>query len=119
MKRRFWGDKGAPGPERESALVRIGDVMTSQVISVTRHQSVGHVRALLAEHGIHSVPVVDQDGSAAGILTTADLEAGVAALSGTAFGEHGEGYLRLSYANSEANIRKALERMEPVFASMK
>ena len=46
-------------------------------------------------------------------------EAGVAALSGTAFGSQGEGYLRLSYANSEANLRKALERMEPVFASMK
>ena len=43
-------------------------------------------------------------------------EAGVAALSGTAFGEHGEGYLRFSYANSEANLRKALDRMRPVFA---
>jgi aspartate/methionine/tyrosine aminotransferase len=42
-------------------------------------------------------------------------EAGVAALSGTAFGRHGEGYLRFSYANSEANIRAALERMRPVF----
>ena len=30
----------------------------------------------------------------------------------------GEGYLRLSYANSEANLREALERMRPVFASM-
>jgi aspartate/methionine/tyrosine aminotransferase len=46
-------------------------------------------------------------------------EAGVAALSGAAFGAHGEGYLRLSYANSAANLTKALERMEPVFASMK
>jgi aspartate/methionine/tyrosine aminotransferase len=42
-------------------------------------------------------------------------EAGVAVLAGTAFGEHGEGYLRLSYANSEANLRAALERMRPVF----
>ena len=42
-------------------------------------------------------------------------EAGVAALPGTAFGQHGEGYLRLSYANSEANLKKALERMRPVF----
>jgi aspartate/methionine/tyrosine aminotransferase len=41
-------------------------------------------------------------------------EAGVALLSGTAFGAHGEGYLRLSYANSEANLRAALERMRPV-----
>jgi len=43
-------------------------------------------------------------------------EAGVALLPGTAFGAHGEGYLRLSYANSEANLRAALERMRPVLA---
>ena len=42
-------------------------------------------------------------------------EAGVAVLSGAAFGQYGEGYLRLSYANSEANLRLALERMRPVF----
>ncbi len=45
-------------------------------------------------------------------------DAGVAVLGGTAFGEYGEGYLRLSYANSEANLRLALERMRPVLASM-
>lgn len=38
-------------------------------------------------------------------------EAGVAALSGTAFGDHGEGYLRFSVANSIENIEKALERV--------
>jgi aspartate aminotransferase len=36
-------------------------------------------------------------------------KAGVACLSGTAFGEFGEGYLRFSYANSIENIRKALQ----------
>jgi len=35
-------------------------------------------------------------------------EAGVACLSGTAFGAHGEGYLRFSYANSQQNIARAL-----------
>jgi aspartate aminotransferase len=35
--------------------------------------------------------------------------AGVAALPGTAFGRHGEGYLRFSYANSVENIRAALD----------
>ena len=35
-------------------------------------------------------------------------EAGVALLSGTAFGEYGEGYLRVSYANSLENIEEAL-----------
>jgi aspartate/methionine/tyrosine aminotransferase len=38
-------------------------------------------------------------------------EAGVAVLSGTAFGQFGEGYLRLSYANSIPNIQKALDRI--------
>jgi len=38
-------------------------------------------------------------------------EAGVACLSGTAFGEYGEGYLRLSYANSLENLNRALERI--------
>ena len=38
-------------------------------------------------------------------------EAGVAVLSGTAFGEYGEGYLRLSYAHSIPNIQKALDRI--------
>jgi aspartate/methionine/tyrosine aminotransferase len=36
---------------------------------------------------------------------------GVAALAGTSFGSYGEGYLRLSYANSEDNLRKALTRI--------
>lgn len=38
-------------------------------------------------------------------------EAGVACLSGTAFGEHGQGYLRFSYANSVENIGEALRRV--------
>jgi aspartate/methionine/tyrosine aminotransferase len=41
-------------------------------------------------------------------------EAGVACLSGTAFGEFGEGHLRLSYANSMENIDEALRRIRGV-----
>jgi aspartate aminotransferase len=39
-------------------------------------------------------------------------EASVACLSGTSFGEFGEGYLRFSIANSTENLSKALERVE-------
>jgi aspartate/methionine/tyrosine aminotransferase len=39
-------------------------------------------------------------------------EAGVACLSGTAFGEWGEGHLRFSYANSLENIQEALRRIK-------
>lgn len=38
-------------------------------------------------------------------------EAGVATVAGTAFGAHGEGYLRLSYASSTDNIREAIRRI--------
>ncbi len=46
-------------------------------------------------------------------------EAGVATLSGTDFGKYGEGYLRLSYANSMENLGKALERIEIAVAKLK
>jgi aspartate aminotransferase len=39
-------------------------------------------------------------------------QAGVAALSGTAFGEFGEGYLRFSVANSLENLQQALDRID-------
>ena len=45
-------------------------------------------------------------------------EAGVAALSGTAFGRHGQGYLRFSYANSVDAIRGALEAIEASLPSL-
>src|SRR2546427_7081428 len=41
-------------------------------------------------------------------------EAGVACLWGTAFGQHGDGYLRFSYANSLANILEAIDRIRKV-----
>jgi len=45
-------------------------------------------------------------------------QAGVAALAGTAFGDYGEGYLRLSFANSLANIESALERIRAFVAGL-
>jgi len=53
-------------------------------------------------------------------MTSKDLadlllnEAGVACLNGTAFGRHGDGYLRFSYANSLANIMEAIDRIKKV-----
>lgn len=44
-------------------------------------------------------------------------EAGVAVLSGTAFGQYGEGYLRLSYANSVENIRQAIEQLREMLSA--
>jgi aspartate aminotransferase len=46
-------------------------------------------------------------------------EGGVAALAGTSFGKFGEGYIRLSYANSIENINKGLSRIEKTLQKIK
>ena len=45
-------------------------------------------------------------------------ESGVAVLAGTAFGSVGKDNLRLSYANSQENLRRALERMRVFLESL-
>jgi aspartate/methionine/tyrosine aminotransferase len=58
-------------------------------------------------------PNITKTGWKSKPLADALLEqAGVAALSGTAFGDFGEGYLRFSVANSLENLQKALDRLD-------
>ncbi|MDK2854993.1 MAG: aminotransferase [Bacillota bacterium] len=54
--------------------------------------------------------------TSAEFVETALTEAGVALVPGTAFGACGEGYVRLSYANSYENIAEALKRLKQVLA---
>ncbi len=65
-------------------------------------------------HGAFYVfPNITKTGWPSKKLADALLEdAGVAALSGTAFGDFGEGYLRFSVANSIENIEEALDRID-------
>jgi aspartate aminotransferase len=61
----------------------------------------------------YTFPNITKTGWPSKKLADALLEqAGVACLSGTAFGEYGEGYLRFSVANSLENLNKALARVE-------
>lgn len=46
-------------------------------------------------------------------------EAGVALVAGTAFGKFGDGYLRISYANSLENIQEALDRIQVALSKLK
>ena len=41
-------------------------------------------------------------------------EAGVALLAGTAFGQYGDGYVRISFANSQENLQEAIERLRMI-----
>ncbi|MGO1117676.1 pyridoxal phosphate-dependent aminotransferase [Rhodovibrionaceae bacterium A322] len=60
----------------------------------------------------YAFPNITQTGRSAKELEVGLLEeAGVATIAGTSFGAEGEGYIRLSYANSLENIQLALGRM--------
>ncbi|RZS83068.1 aspartate/methionine/tyrosine aminotransferase [Phyllobacterium myrsinacearum] len=65
----------------------------------------------------YAFPNIKQTGWPAKQLAAALLdEAGVALIGGPDFGILGEGYIRLSYANSEENILRAIERIERFLA---
>ena len=69
-------------------------------------------RCTLPGGAFYAFPNITGTGRSSRELAELLLEsAGVACLSGTAFGQFGEGYLRFSYANSTENIKKALERI--------
>jgi aspartate/methionine/tyrosine aminotransferase len=75
----------------------------SQIPGITCQQPAG---------AFYVFPNISRIGLASKELEKGLLEqAGVATLAGTAFGDGGEGYLRLSYANSQDNLREGLRRI--------
>jgi aspartate aminotransferase len=68
----------------------------------------------------YAFPNIKRTGWKAKALASALLEdSGVAVIGGPDFGILGEGYIRVSYANSTENILKALERMREFLANRK
>jgi aspartate/methionine/tyrosine aminotransferase len=77
------------------------------------------VRCLEPEGAFYAFPNITGTGLPSQQLADYLLQdGGVACLAGTAFGEYGEGYLRLSYANSLDNLQQALERMRAALLSL-
>jgi aspartate/methionine/tyrosine aminotransferase len=71
------------------------------------------VSCVTPKGAFYAFPNVSATGWKAKKLASALLEeAGVALIGGPDFGVLGEGYVRLSYANSEENILRALERID-------
>lgn len=53
--------------------VKVRDLMVDQVMTLTPHQTVGHAKQLMREHGVHFFPVVDPERHAIGVLSSSDL----------------------------------------------
>ena len=75
------------------------------------------VSCIVPKGAFYAFPNVTGTGWKAKELASALLEGpGVATIGGPDFGTLGEGYIRLSYANSQENIREAVARMEAFLA---
>ena len=76
------------------------------------------MRAPTPRGAFYAFPNVTARASTADALAARLLdEAGVAVLSGTSFGAHGEGYLRLSYAAPQDQLAEALAAMRSLLES--
>ena len=99
------------GPQ-DAAQAMVAEFRRRRDLIVAGLNAIPKVRCLEPKGAFYVFPNITQTGKksaeVAGLLLQ---EAGVATLAGTAFGAEGEGYLRLSYANSQDNIREALRRI--------
>src|SRR5499427_8423905 len=102
------------GPQDDVATM-VAEFRKRRDVIVKRLNEIPGFRCTTPAGAFYAFPNVTGTGMSSKEL--ADLllnEAGVACLNGTAFGNHGDGYLRFSYANSLANIMEAIERMKKV-----
>ncbi|MCP4164551.1 MAG: pyridoxal phosphate-dependent aminotransferase [Chloroflexi bacterium] len=77
------------------------------------------IKCLMPKGAFYVFPNIEGTGRSSQELADYLLqEAGIALLSGACFGEYGEGFLRLSYANSEENLLKALKLIKEALARL-
>jgi len=108
----FAGIAAIDGPQDAvEAMMRAFD--NRRKIVVEGLNSLPGVSCITPKGAFYAFPNIRQTGWQAKKLASALLEEkGVALIGGPDFGVHGEGYLRLSYANSEENILRAIGRIE-------
>jgi aspartate/methionine/tyrosine aminotransferase len=107
----FGGIAAIDGPQDAVADMVTAFNRRRQVVTELLNTLPG-ISCITPKGAFYAFPNVSETGWQAKKLANALLdEAGVALIGGPSFGIHGEGYIRLSYANSEDNIRKAVERV--------
>ena len=105
------GIEALRGPQ-ESVDVMRAEFQKRRDIMVGGLNKIKGFSCRLPKGAFYVFPNITKTGWPSKKLADALLDnAGVAALSGTAFGDLGEGYLRFSVANSIENIEKALDRV--------
>ena len=104
------GVEALTGPQ-DSVDRMVAEFRARRDVIVSGLNALDGVRCLQPHGAFYAFPDIRGTGFSSKDLEHRLLaEAGVACLSGAAFGEYGNGFLRLSYANSVENIRLALTR---------
>ena len=107
----FAGIAALKGPQDSVGVMRAEFDRRRKAVTAGLNRLPG-VRAATPKGAFYAFPNISRTGWKAKPLASALLqEAGVATIGGPDFGVYGEGYLRLSYANSLENIERALERI--------
>ena len=115
----FAGLAALTGPQ-DAVHAMVSEFDRRRKIVVEGLNALPGVRAAIPKGAFYAFPNIAATGWKAKPLASALLEeAGVATIGGPDFGVHGEGYIRLSYANSAENIQKALVRMNEFLISRK
>jgi aspartate/methionine/tyrosine aminotransferase len=106
------------GPQDEPEAFRTEFIARRELI-VEGLNAIPGVTCVQPHGAFYAFPNVSSFGPTSSEIATHLLyDAGVCVLAGTAFGRYGEGFLRLSYANSRENLRTALERMGESLAKL-
>ena len=106
------------GPQHEADAMREEFIARRQLM-VDGLNAIPGVTCVMPHGAFYTFPNVSSFGrSSAEIADHLLYDAGVCTLAGTAFGSHGEGYLRFSYANSRENLSLALERVGESLAKL-
>ncbi|MBI5203208.1 MAG: pyridoxal phosphate-dependent aminotransferase [Elusimicrobia bacterium] len=112
------GVEALKGPQRDVELM-VAEFKKRRDVIVDGLNDIPGVSCKRPEGAFYAFPNIKATGFSSKELADLLLDkAGVAALSGTCFGAGGEGYLRFSYANSIAEIQKALKLMRELLASV-
>ncbi len=99
------------GPQDDADAMR-AEFIARRVLMVEGLNRIPGVSCVMPHGAFYTFPNVSSFGRTSSEIADHLLyDAGVCGLAGTAFGKHGEGYLRFSYANSRENLLAALERV--------
>jgi aspartate/methionine/tyrosine aminotransferase len=106
--------------DQSGAKAMVEEFKLRRDMLVQQLNEIDGVRCALPGGAFYAFPNIAALGVDSGVFAKTLLdEFGVAALAGTAFGKYGDGFLRLSYANSQENLREGVSRLAQCVASLR